>query len=102
MWRGCSSALRAYQAAEEIDPYNFLASQHAAKLGLAMRDYEDTRANLVSQQRRWPLAPRLRLDQAQVQFSQDGELARFAAVVDGDFEEFDVCLVWRLHVPARQ
>ena len=87
-------ALREYQAAEELDPYNLLAAQHAAKLGLALRDYEDTRNYLGDERRRWPLAPRLYLSQAQVELSEYGDLARFAEVVDGDFDRFDISPQW--------
>lgn len=87
-------ALREYRAAEELDPYNLLAAQHAAKLDLALRDYDDTRNYLGNELQRWPLASRLYLDRAQVELSQDGDLTKFAKVVDGDFDPFGTKPTW--------
>lgn len=87
-------ALREFQAAAALDPYNLLAAQHAAKLGLALRDYDDTQKYLVTMLRRWPIVPRFYLGRAQVEFSEDGDLAKFAQVVDGDFDRFTIDPTW--------
>lgn len=87
-------ALREFRAAEELDPYNLLTAQHAAKVGLALRDYEDTRQYLGNELQRWPLEPRLHLNRAEVELSEDGDLSRFAEVVDGDFTRFGARPGW--------
>ena len=87
-------AQREYQAAAALDPYNFLAGHHAAKVGLALRDYAGTKSYLTTVVDRWPLAPMSRLDLAQVEFSETGDVAKFAQVVDGDFEQFGARASW--------
>lgn len=87
-------ALREFQSAAALDPYNLLAAQHAAKLGLALRDYDDTQKYLGTVLQRWPMVPRFYLGRAQVEFSEDGDLAKFAQVADGDFDRFNVDPTW--------
>jgi tetratricopeptide (TPR) repeat protein len=83
-------AQREYQAAAELDPYNLITAQHVTHMGLALRQYVDTAHYLRIMRGRWPLAVRPYLNQAQVQFSEDGDLDKFAKVVDADFSGFGV------------
>jgi tetratricopeptide (TPR) repeat protein len=86
-WQG---ALREFQAAASIDPYSQQDANHIAQLGLALRHYDEMDTYLGTMRRRWPLSGPLYLGQAQVRFSGDGDLERFAKDIGGDLSSFGV------------
>lgn len=77
-------ALREFQAAAAIDPYSKQVANHIAQVGLALRNYDDISKYLGRELQRWPLAGPFYLGQAQVDFSGDGDLPRFAKVIGDD------------------
>ena len=87
-------ALREYHAAVAMNPYSAQGVTHYAKLGLGLRNYADMEKYLKSQRALWPLSPKYYLNLAQVQLSEDGDFARFAQVVGGDFSAYGVDPTW--------
>lgn len=77
-------ALREFQAGAAIDPYSKQAANHIAQLGLALRNYADISKYLGQVLRRWPLAGQFYLGRAQVDFSGDGDLSKFAKLIGDD------------------
>ncbi|HEY4127614.1 MAG TPA: hypothetical protein VGN70_06175 [Gammaproteobacteria bacterium] len=86
-WEG---SLREFQAAASIDPYSTQAANHIAQSGLALRRYDEMDTYLDTVRRRWPLSALLYFGQAQVRFSGDGDLDRFAKAVGGDPSSFGI------------
>jgi tetratricopeptide (TPR) repeat protein len=87
-------ALHEFQAAAAIDPYSRQVANHIAQLGLALRHYDDMRKYLGLELQRWPLSGPFYLGRAQVQFSEDGDLDKFAQVIGGDFAKFSISPSW--------